>query len=199
MYKEIFKLVVAIISQPGKAWDILTKKEEKDDEFLSRFVEQLIIESRPFVYPLIGFVTVAAFLGVLFTRKEFDVELALKSSIRTLVAAFGGFYLASYLLNELWQGLFKREKDMKLCQRFVGYSSSLMFALNIVLMLLPEFFFLRIFVLYTFYIVWEGAGPYMQVEEKIRLKFVGIATGLILLTPWLIEVILSMLMPGLRF
>ena len=182
MYKEIFKLVVAIISQPGKAWDILTKKEEKDDEFLSRFV-----------YPLIGFVTVAAFLGVL------DVELALKSSIRTLVAAFGGFYLASYLLNELWQGLFKREKDMKLCQRFVGYSSSLMFALNIVLMLLPEFFFLRIFVLYTFYIVWEGAGPYMQVEEKIRLKFVGIATGLILLTPWLIEVILSMLMPGLRF
>ena len=182
MYKEIFKLVVAIISQPGKAWDILTKKEEKDDEFLSRFV-----------YPLIGFVTVAAFLGVLFTRKEFDVELALKSSIRTLVAAFGGFYLASYLLNELWQGLFKREKDMKLCQRFVGYSSSLMFALNIVLMLLPEFFFLRIFVLYTFYIVWEGAGPYMQVEEKIRLKFVGIATGLILLTPWLIEVILSML------
>lgn len=142
MYKEIFKLVVAIISQPGKAWDILTRKEEKDDEFLSRFV-----------YPLIGFVTVAAFLGVLFTRKEFDVELALKSSIRTLVAAFGGFYLASYLLNEIWQGWFKREKDMKLCQRFVGYSSSLMFALNIVLMLLPEFFFLRIFVLYTFYIV----------------------------------------------
>ena len=158
MYKEIFKLVVAIISQPGKAWDILTRKEEKDDEFLSRFV-----------YPLIGFVTVAAFLGVLFTR------------------------------NEIWQGWFKREKDMKLCQRFVGYSSSLMFALNIVLMLLPEFFFLRIFVLYTFYIVWEGAGPYMQVEEKIRLKFVGTATGLILLTPWLIEVILSMLMPGLRF
>ena len=107
MYKEIFKLVVAIISQPGKAWDILTRKEEKDDEFLSRFV-----------YPLIGFVTVAAFLGVLFTRKEFDVELALKSSIRTLVAAFGGFYLASYLLNEIWQGWFKREKDMNINTMF---------------------------------------------------------------------------------
>ena len=173
MYKEIFKLVVAIISQPGKAWDILTRKEEKDDEFLSRFV-----------YPLIGFVTVAAFLGVLFTRKEFDVELALKSSIRTLVAAFGGFYLASYLLNEIWQGWFKREKDMKLCQRFVGYSSSLMFALNHrVDVASGVFSFCVYFVLYTFYIVWEGAGPYMQVEEKIRLKFVGTATGLILLTP----------------
>ena len=137
--------------------------------------------------------------SVLFTRKEFDVELALKSSIKTLVASFGGFYLGAYLLNEAWQGLFKREKDMKLCQRFVGYSSSLMFALNVVLMLLPEFFFLRIFILYTFYIVWEGAGPYMQVEEKERLKFAGITTVIILLTPAVIEFVLFMLMPGLRY
>lgn len=188
MYKEIFRWVIALISQPKKAWDSLAKKEEDNEEFLSKFV-----------YPLIGFVTVAAFLGVLFTRKEFDVELALKASIRTLVAAFGGFYLASYLLNEIWQGVFKREKDMKLCQRFVGYSSSLMFTLTIVLMLLPEFFFLRIFVLYTFYIIWEGAGPYMQVEEKERLSFVLITTILVLGMPWLIEVLLSLLMPGLSF
>lgn len=188
MYKNIFKWVILIISQPAKSWGLLVQKEEKGDEFLSRFV-----------YPLIGLLTVAAFLGVLFTRKEFDVELALKSSIKTLVSSFGGFYLSAYLLNEVWQGLFKREKDMKLCQRFVGYASSLMFALHIVLMLLPEFFFLRIFILYTFYIVWEGAGPYMQVEEQIRLKFVGIATAIILLTPALIEFLLFLLMPGLRF
>ena len=165
MYKEILKWVIAIISQPGKAWEMLTKKEEKGDEFLSKFV-----------YPLIGLVTAAAFLGVLFTRKEFDIELALKSSIKTLVASFGGFYLGAYL-----------------------YSSSLMFALNIVLMLLPEFFFLRIFILYTFYIVWEGAGPYMQVAENERLKFAGIATVVILLTPAVIEFVLFMLMPGLRY
>ena len=171
MYKEIFRWVIAIISQPAKAWVLLAKKGEKQEEFLSRFV-----------YPLIGFVTVAAFLGVLFTRKEFDLELALKSSIRTLVSSFGGFYLGAYLMNEIWQGIFKREK-----------------ALNIVLMLLPEFFFLRIFILYTFYIVWEGAGPYMGVEEKIRLKFVGFTTAIILLTPAVIEILLSMLMPGLSF
>ena len=84
MYKEIFRWVIAIISQPAKAWVLLAKKGEKQEEFLSRFV-----------YPLIGFVTVAAFLGVLFTRKEFDLELALKSSIRTLVSSFGGFYLGA--------------------------------------------------------------------------------------------------------
>lgn len=187
MYKEIFKWVVLIISQSRKAWDMLAEKEEEGDKFLSHFV-----------YPLIGLVTIAAFLGILFTRKEFDVEVALKASIRSLLAVFCGFYLSAYLLNEIWHGFFKREKDIKLCQRFVGYSSVLMWALSIVLMLLPEFFFLRICVLYTFLIVWEGARPYMKVEENMQLKFVAVATTLILLIPILIETILFMLMPGLR-
>jgi hypothetical protein len=39
----------------------------------------------------------------------------------------------------------------------------------------------------------------MQIEEAERMKFVGITTTLILLTPWMIEIVLSMLMPGLRF
>lgn len=187
MYKEIIKWVIALISQPAKAWEALTRKDEENDAFLTRFV-----------YPLIGLVTLAAFLGVMFTRKEFDLELALKSSIKTLVSSFGGFYVAAYLLNEIRQSLFKQAKDLKLCQRFVGYSSSVMYTLNIILMLLPEFFFLRIFVLYTVYVVWEGAPVYMHVEEKDRLKFVGIATALILLVPTVIDIVLFMLMPGLR-
>lgn len=189
MYKDIFKWVILIISQPRKAWDELTRKNEDDNEtFLSHFV-----------YPLIGLVTIAAFLGILFTRKEFDVELALKSSIRSLLSAFGGFFLTATLLNELWKGFFKRENDLKLCQRFVGYSSVLMWVLSIILMLLPEFFFLRIFVLYTFYIVWEGAEPYMRVRENDKLKFVAITTTLLLIIPALIDIVLFMLMPGLRF
>ncbi len=188
MYKEIFKWVVLIISQPAKAWEMLSQKEEKDDSVLSRFV-----------YPLIGLLTIAAFLGILLTRKEFDVELALKASIRTLVAAFGGYHLTVYLLNEIWSGLFKREKNVRLWQRFIGYSSSLIFTLNSVLMLIPEFFFLRIFVLYTFYMVWEGAVSYMQINENERLKFVVITTALILIIPYAIQVILFLLMPGLRF
>ncbi|MDL2278470.1 hypothetical protein LJC57_07750, partial [Parabacteroides sp. OttesenSCG-928-G07] len=97
MYKEIFKWVILLMSQPGKAWEMLANKEEKEDDFLTRFV-----------YPLIGLVVLAAFLGILFTRKEFDVQLALKASIRALIAAFGGFYLSAYLLNEIWHGVYKR-------------------------------------------------------------------------------------------
>ena len=110
MFKNIFNWVILIISQPGKAWDTLSKKEEKTEDFLEQFL-----------YPLVGLVTITAFLGVLFTQKEFSLELALKSSIRTLVSTFGGFYLSAYIMNEVWKGFFKRESDMPLWQRFVGY------------------------------------------------------------------------------
>ncbi|MDR0748726.1 MAG: hypothetical protein LBF62_04045 [Tannerellaceae bacterium] len=189
MYQELLKWVIAIVSQPGKTLGELSKKEEKGDEFLTRFV-----------YPLIGLITLAAFAGVLFKQKEFSVELALKSSIKALISSFGGFFLAAYFLNEFWQSMFGREKDIKLCQRFVGYSSALMYSLTIVLLLLPvsDFFFLRVFILYTVYIVWEGAVPYMEVPEAMRLKFTIIASVLIVALPEVIGFLLFMLMPGLR-
>lgn len=189
MLKELFKCVIALISQPAKAWEVLSEEQTEDNEkFFATYI-----------YPLIGLVAAAAFLGVLFARKEFDVQLALKSSVKSFVSAMAGFFLGAYVLNELWVGMFKREKDIKLCQRFVGYSSALLFVLAIVLALLPEFFFLKIFMLYTVYIIWEGAAPYMQVGDDERMKFVGVSSAVVLLTPAIIEIILVMLMPGLRF
>ncbi|MCD8041478.1 MAG: YIP1 family protein [Tannerellaceae bacterium] len=187
MFSDIFSWVIQLITQPGKAWRKLADKEETEEQFLSRFI-----------YPLIGLVTIAAFVGILATRKQFDSEVALKSAIVALVSAFGGFFLSAWSLNEIGHALLGRAKNMKQWQRFVGYSSVLMFSLEIVLSLLPEFFFLRIFLLYTFYIMWEGAGPFMQVEEKERLKFVSVSTAVVLLMPAVINYLMVVFMPGLR-
>ena len=187
MYKEIFNLVMALVFNPRKTWIDIKKEECENENFLSRFV-----------YPLIGLITAAAFVGVLFTHKEFDVELALKSAIIASVAAFGGFFISSYLLNDLVLPFFNIPKNLKYCQRYVGYASSLMFSLNILFMLLPEFFLLRIFVFYTFYMVWESIGVMWKVEENRRLAFVCILTALITLMPWLVELVMAFCMPGLR-
>lgn len=174
--------------KPAEAWRVLREKRTEDSEkFLSGYV-----------YPFIGLIAIAGFFGILFARKEFDVQIALKSAILSSLSSFGGFYLAAYLMNEAWHSLFKREKNMKLCQSFVGYSSALMFSLNIVLSLLPEFFFLRFLVLYTVYIVWEGAIPYMEAGEAEQLKFVSYSTAIIVVTPYFLEFILGLLMPGLK-
>jgi len=187
MFKTIFKRVFALISQPLKEWEAIAEEKQEHDKFLSNFL-----------YPLIGFVVFAVFIGALITRKDFNAEMALKLTVRSIVSSFGGFFLGSYILNEVWSNVFKKEKDMKMCQYFVGYSSVLMFVLSIVLALFPEFFFLQIFLLYTVYIVWEGAEIYMHIEDNRRMSFVVYASAIIVLTPVVIEIVLGFLMPGLR-
>lgn len=195
MYKEIVKLVIMMISQPTKTWKMLQERREKDERETGSIRYEAF--QSDYLYPFIGILTVAAFFSVC-TRQEFDIEQALKSAIVTFVSTFGGFYLASYLLNELWQGFFKKEKNLPLCQMFVGFSSVLMFTLDIVWMLLPDFFFLYIFIVYTFYIVWEGSTVFMQIEETAQMKFTVFASVLIIAMPHLIEKVLILLMPGLR-
>lgn len=188
MFNEIVKRLAGLIFKPAGAWEELNQKKEDQELFLSRYI-----------YPLMGLIAVAAFVGVLFSRKEFDFEIALKSAIKALVSTAGGFFLGVYLINELWRGIFHRPKDTKLCQYFVGYASAMLFVLNIVLALLPEFFFLRAAVLYTAYIIWEGSAVYMHVQEEERLKFTIIASAVIIVTPLAIDFLLFLLMPGLRF
>jgi hypothetical protein len=195
MYKDLFKLIVAMIVNPGNTWAGLARKEEKGDEYLTRVV-----------YPLIGLVTLAAFAGVFFSQRHFDWEVALKSAIKELVASFGGFFLSSYILSELWKGMFGKSENIQLCRRFIGYSSMMMYALNILLSLLPvsDFFYLQFFLLYTAYIVWEGAKPYMGIgDEQVKgasaqMMLTILATASIILLPKIISNILFLLMPGLR-
>ena len=187
MFNEIYKQLTGLILTPGETWEKLSRQEEKQQTFLSHFI-----------YPVIGLITLAAFLGVLFTRKEFDFEIALKITIRTFLSVSGGFFLGAYILNEVWKGAFKQAGNTYLCRMFVGYSSALMFVLNIVTALLPEFFFLNIVVLYTVYIIWEGTVIFMKANEKQRLKVTIITFFIVIVTPFVIEQVLRMLMPGFR-
>ena len=187
MFINIYKKLKTIILKPREAWEELNLQEEGQGAFLSQFI-----------YPLIGIIALAAFLGVLFSQKEFDFEVALKITIRTVIVVAGGFFLGAFLLNEVWKGVFNQSKDILLCRLFVGYASSLMFVLYAFTALLPDFFFLYIFALYTVYIIWEGAVVYMQVDEEYRLKFTVITSFIIILTPFVILHLLRMLMPGFR-
>ncbi|MDR2119599.1 MAG: YIP1 family protein [Tannerella sp.] len=188
MFKEIFLRLTGLVFKPAEAWTSAPRDEEEHEAFLSRYI-----------YPLTGLIALAAFLGVFFNRKEFDFVIALKSTIMEFVSSAGGFFLGAYLLSEIWRGMFNRPKDMKRCQFFTGYASAVIFLLKIALSLLPEFFFLHILILYTVYIVWEGAEPFMQIRENEQIKFTICASVIIILSPLAIYFMLFLLMPGMRY
>jgi len=188
MFKELFKTTISLIIKPSIAWQELNARHtENNDKFLSDYV-----------YPFIGMIVAAAFLGELISLKAFDLQIALKSAILDVISYFGGFFLASYLICETLARFFHREHNMSLCQRFTGYSSSLMFAITIFLKLIPEFFFLQFVLIYTFYIVWEGARQYMDIDEAEQLKFVTISTIIIVITPKILAFVVGFIIPGLR-
>ncbi|MDR2810925.1 MAG: YIP1 family protein [Tannerellaceae bacterium] len=194
MFKELFKIVLSLASNAELTWEKLAGKEEKGDEFLSRFL-----------YPFIGLIAASAFIGVLFAEESFSIEYALKKTVKASVSSFGGFYLAAYLLNKLWESFFKQKDNLTLCRRFVGYASIPMFTVYIILALMPmqpllDFVLLRMLVLYlcTGYIVWEGSRSYMKITEDGRIIFTVITAFLIVSAPELINMILFILMPGMR-
>jgi len=94
--------------------------------------------------------------------------------------------------------LYSTENSYKLCQRFVGYSSALIYAMYLILAIFPDYSFLQLFLLYTIYIIWEGASVYMQIPENERNRFTAIATATILLSPFIVEKMMFLTMPGMR-
>ena len=191
MLKELFERLYRIIIQPAKTWNILA--DEKEEEIIDNNTFL-----KTYLYPVIGIVALLTFVGVFFHKKEFDVQLALRLTIKVSIALFAGFYLASFLLSKAMERLFQTEKSYKLCQRFVGYSSALIYAMYLILAIFPDYSFLQLFLLYTIYIIWEGASVYMQIPENERNRFTAIATATILLSPFIVEKMMFLTMPGMR-
>lgn len=186
MYKNILETVLSLGISPEPAWKKLANDENgKSEEFLSKFL-----------YPLLGLVALATFIGLLF-KKGFEIEYALKTASVTFVSLFAGFFLASFLLNEISKKFFNREDNLPQIQRFVAYVSSFSYVISIIQAIFYDLFFLRFFLLYVIYIIWIGCEKFLKIEEKERYKFMITATGVLYFSPLVIEKLMRFMMPGL--
>ena len=187
MYKSIFETIVTLGTNPVPTWKKLAQNISSEGEtFLSRFV-----------YPLIGMTTLANFIGILWNRKGFQFEYALKSSAVTFVTLFAAFFLASYILNKLFIRYFNKPDSLPLTQQFVGYTYSFSYVIQILQSLLPSLFFLKFALLYVIYVIWVGSDSFMNIPEKSRIKFMAVVSFVLFVVPILIEKIFFMLMPRL--
>lgn len=180
MIKEIVLIIVRMITAPEITWRKLSTNKDHES-FLNHYL-----------YPIFGIIALTSFIGGLFFVPDGNLQIALKNTIINLVTVYGGYYIGSYILNEFLPhfGISKNETDVQL---FVGYASSLIYALFIIIPFLSDFFILWIFAFYTAYIVYSGYGLYLIGKEEAQMRFTGIATSLILLTPAIIKGILSFL------
>ena len=177
-YKDLFKRLFRILANPKKAWTEITVESPRRDVLAT------------FVYPLIALCGLAVLLSAFMHDglKREVYQPALMDMLSCCIALFGGFFLASYLLNTMLQRYLHRNADMPLAQLFVGYAMGSVFLAEILFVLFPQYFlfwwFLRI---YTTIVVWEGCEVILGVEEEKRLVFTGLATASIVFYPVVIQ------------
>lgn len=174
-----------MISSPAKAWEEILIEEDKQKVFVG------------FVYPMIGFAALSVFLGVLFTHGwggPRSFQIAMTECCSVAISLFGGFYLAAYLLNKMGIKFFYLSDNLLRAQRLMGYSSVVLFILQIVTGILPNFQIVSwLLQFYVVYIVWEGAKLFVKIEESDLLKYTLLSSFLLLVCPFLIEFLFTKL------
>ncbi|MDO5523579.1 MAG: YIP1 family protein [Bacteroidia bacterium] len=181
MFINIVQTIFFLIASPRKGWKRIIDKKINHQDFINNFL-----------FPVFGFVAITTFVGGMWFAESTDIRWALKLTVAAVSALFGGFYLASYALNELFPK-FGADKNLNIAQQFVGYSSVVVYLLFLVMPLLSGLAPLWFLVIYTLYVVYAGAGEFLRVERNKRLGVAVVASLLIVVAPLLIKFLLNVL------
>jgi low affinity Fe/Cu permease len=188
MFKQLFILLYNLIVSPEKTWKELYENQDITNENYNR----------NYLYPIFGLIAALSFVGVFFYMKEFSIEFALKVVIRELLTYVLGYYLVVLVLFRFVFKYFNREENVFVCERFTGYSSAMIYAIAMVYSLFPSLFFVQIFIFYAVYVIWHGTKHYLKFSEENQTKFTIFASILIILSPFIIQTFISLMMPGLN-
>jgi hypothetical protein len=181
MWRDIFITIIQLIVAPPRAWKDIEKEKRTQQEFLYRFL-----------HPVFGIIAFASFVGGFLFVKDGNLENALKSSIISVVGVYGGYFIASYVLNEI-APRFGLDKDLPRFQQFTGYASVVLYALFAVTPFLPGLFILWLLALYTIYLVHGGVFYFMKVPKVKITDFTAMASAVIILSPVLVRALFSCL------
>ena len=190
MSKSLFLRLWLLISSPSKAWKAISEEPLENKPYLSGFF-----------YPLVGLVSLTAFLNPFISGDQvFKEKLTdgIQQFIITFGSAFFGFFIAARLLDWIFVRWFDQPKHRDKAEVLTAYALSPVLAVSIITRLVSDFFFLKIFFLYIFIIIWEASSGFYQIDEKKQGAFTGISGLIILITPIILEIALRFILPGLN-
>ncbi len=136
---------------------------------------------------MIGLCSLSVFIGSLLQKGwsgSESFQYAMTQCCTEAVSLFGGYFLAACLVNALRIRLFMQDNDISLTRQFVGYAMAVLFLLQIIVGVLPDFHVIAwLLQFYIIYMVWEGSRNLMEVEEKDRLRFTLVSSILLIACP----------------
>lgn len=173
-----------LISSPAKAWEEIS-------------IEDRRLVFTKFVYPMIGLCGLAVFIGSLVDNGwggPQSFQLAMTNCCAVAVALFGGYFLASYIINSLQIRLFGMPNNIHLTQQFAGYALVVTFLIRMITGILPNLTIIGLLLqFYIVYVIWEGTIIIMGVKEKNRLRYTLMVSAILLICPAIIQYVFNKL------
>ena len=174
-----------LISSPAKAWEEIRQRTD---------IREVSFE---YVYPMIGFAALSVFIGSVWEHgwsNAGDYQYAMTQCAAVVISLFGAYFLSAYFINQVRIKKIGQRDDMLLSQQFTGYSMTVIFLLQILTGLLPDLGIISsLLQFYTIYLVWEGSGKLLDMEEEKRTTFTVIASAIILVCPPLLRLVFDKL------
>lgn len=178
MYRNLGERLKGLVVSPGTEWQKIHRESTTFNDILGNFA-----------LPLIGLVALGTFLSHMINQQAFIFEFALKKAIMIFTALFGGTFLSWFLVYKLMK-YFRMVTSRELAAKLTIYSSAPLYVVSLVSVLIPEFFFVHIFVFYSLYLCYIGVrGPAGPPPER-QMAFALFVFAALVIIPYLLRIVL---------
>lgn len=178
MYRNLGERIKGLVVSPGTEWQKIHRESTTFNDILGNFA-----------LPLIGLVALGTFLSHMINQQAFIFEFALKKAIMIFTALFGGTFLSWFLVYKLMK-YFRMVTSRELAAKLTIYSSAPLYVVSLVSVLIPEFFFVHIFVFYSLYLCYIGVrGPAGPPPER-QMAFALFVFAALVIIPYLLRIVL---------
>jgi hypothetical protein len=178
MYRNLGERIKGLVVNPVAEWQKIHRESTTFNDILGNFA-----------LPLIGLVALGTFLSHMINQQAFIFEFALKKAIMIFSALFGGTFLSWFLVYRMMK-YFRMVTSRELAAKLTIYSSAPLYLVSLISVLIPEFFFVHIFVFYSLYLCYIGVrGPAGPPPER-QLGFALFVFVALVIVPYLLRIVL---------
>ncbi len=179
--KNLFSRCIGIIASPKEEW---IKIKEEDGSFF-----QLMAN---FLFPLLILTTVAAMIGSYFQMagNTFSWDIIIVSGLRSVLSILISVLMSILAINAMIK-TFGGTPNLTQASKLVVYSFVPGILVAIIFGMIPWFYILGLFFLYSFFIFFQGTPVMLNIPPERQSNFSTLSSSTILIIYLMISFILS--------
>ena len=178
-----------------QAWGIIVSTNAVWDKIVSEKVPVKTIRTT-YVYPWIVISCVLMFLFCYIYASGKAFELAIINTIIETISLAGGYFISNLICFAYLKKYKPNLASKPDCERLIAYSFTVIILIEIITIVAPSLFFLKILCMYIAYLLWEGCRAIWLLKEDDRGDIVLVFSITIIFVPIIIDKLIHWMLPN---